>query len=651
MAALVEGLALVALCGGVASTSGGLILGMLGALRPGPFLIAIPVATYSLVVVWRADGDSSNESRLVFGRSVGALGALAAGVGVAVVLSIGAQTRPLADGYEAAAVLVAETASRTGSLENGLGFVVDGAVDVVAPGLRDDGRRWTVDGPRGGAALLTAARWAGPAGGPVLWALLAGLLIVLMYLLAAERLHPATAFLMAAGLGLNPLLWFGTHGMSAAVPAAVLAVGGTWLLILAASEGRVVQGAIAGFTLGSTAMVMPEGWFLPVAAAVFLLAEESGSGRDSLVLKRRSRRFGLAVLGGSLVALSVAAMDAVVSYGLGSVASRVAPAAVGVVVAGGVMRRWGTAGSRPRPARVREGALAVAVVLAAGAAFRLLRDPAGVQAVQDVANRLAAGVGVDMLETSAARHLVFGWLRQHVGLITLLVGSAGLVAMGLVGLRTRDPWLRIPMVMMLVAGGAVMVAPIAVPVQPDGIGVLLPVVLPGLLIGAGFLIDRWWRSSTAGAVGALLTVVALFAFPAWRVQQIGQLFPQDGARAGVESMCAALPADAAVLVIDGNEGEAIGTQVAASVRSFCAVPAAHAGPDLDPADLEAFRLLAGDAGRSLYLVATEPFPLGEGGPVVAKTGELTFTRWVRTVTSYPESTELVVWPIGISVAQ
>ncbi len=651
MAAFVDGMALVAVCGVVASANVGLILGMLGALRPGPFLIAAPVAAYSLVVLWRADRGLSDGSRPAPGRSAGATGAIAAGLAITVLLSIGAQTRPLADGDEAGSVLVAETASRTGSLANHLGFVVGGEVEVDAPGLRDDGRRWTLDGPRGAAVLLTAVRWAGPASGPMLWAFLAGLLVVLMYLLTVQRLRPAIALLMAAGLGLNPLLWFGSRGISAAVPAAVLAAGGTWLLILAASDGRVVQGAIAGLTLGTTALLVLGGWFLPVAAGVFLLVEESGSWHDSLVLKRRSRRFGFAVLGGALAAVTVAGIDALASYGLGSVAARVTPAVVGAVFAGAVMRRLWVAGWRPGPARLREGALAIAVLLAGGAALRLLRDPAGIPAVHDVATRLAAGEGVDMLDVSATRHLVFGWLRQHAGLITLLVGSTGLIWMGLAGVRIRDPGLRIPVIVTLVAGGAVLAAPPAVPVQPDGIAVLLPVVLPGLLMGAGFLIDRLWGRGMAGAVGALITAVALLAVPTFRVQQVTHLFPQDDAMAGVESMCAELPADAAVLVIEADEGEGIGRHIAASLRSFCAVPAAHAAPNLDPAGLENFRLLAGDAGKSLFLVATEPFPLGETGPAVAKTGELTFTRWVRTVTRYPDATEAVMWPIGIAVAQ
>ena len=68
--------------------------------------------------------------------------------------------------------------------------------------------------------------------------------------------------------------------------------------------------------------------------------------------------------------------------------------------------------------------------------------------------------------------------------------------------------------------------------MPDGLGVLLPVVIPGLLVGAGFLVDHWWSRRDLAVAGAVVAAVALLVVPGWRLRDVVPLQPQDGAYDG-----------------------------------------------------------------------------------------------------------------------
>ena len=130
------------------------------------------------------------------------------------------------------------------------------------------------------------------------------------------------------------------------------------------------------------------------------------------------------------------------------------PLAATVVVVGAVMRLLWNTGVRPGFTYLREGAVLTAVVLAALATYRIVRDPAVYRGCQGRCRATRrTGIPVDGLSESATRHLVFGWLRESAGLITLLLGAVGLVWMGLTSLSTRDPGLRVPMIATILAGG------------------------------------------------------------------------------------------------------------------------------------------------------------------------------------------------------
>ena len=631
------------------ATTAGLVLGLLDALAPGPFGIVTVVAAYSLFAVWeQGDRGRRGPPTVHPGVAIGAVLALVIGIALAAVVGWTGQSRPLADGYESAHVLVAEQAARSRTLDHPVGFTDDISVaNDVAGMVVIDGLQ-TVDAPRGFTAILTAARWSGGRGIPIVMAVLAGLFVFLVYLLAAQRLRPATALLVATASGLSPVLWLAVRGVSPALLAAVVTVGGLWLFVMAASEGSILQGAVAGFVLGSAALISFEGWYVPVAAAAFLVFEESGSWHDSLVLRRRTRRLSLAAVAATIPPLVLAGIDREMIGRLNEVLVVFVPLTAAVVGLGAVMRLLWNTGVRPGFTYLREAAVLVAVVLASAAAYRILRDPASIESVTEAAVQLAVGTPVDALPESVARHLIFGWLRESAGLITLLLGAIGLVWMGLTSLSTRDPGLRVPMIALILAGGLTLARPRAVPVMPDGLGVLLPVVIPGLLVGAGFLVDHWWSRRDLAVAGAVVAAVALLVVPGWRLRDVALLQPQDGAYEGVVDICDRLPPDAALLVIAGPTTPDIGRLLAPAVGAVCDVPAAYGDNELSAAAFVRYRGLAGDAGKSLYVIATEPFPLGEDGPAVAKTGDFTFEGWVRTITQFPSDTQLVSWPIGIA---
>lgn len=634
----------------VAAMAGGLLLARFDLLRPGPFLIVAAVFAYTLYAVWVQGNRRGRSERTPPGIAVAAVIAGLLGLTLGIFLGATGQLRPLGDGYEAAHVLTAVSASSSGGLVHDLTFTDDPSVGHAVDGMLSEDGTWTVRAPRGWTVLLAAFRWLGDRGPAIGVGCMAGLSVFFMFGLAAQRLRPETALLTAVALGLSPVLWLSARGLHAAVAACAISLGGLWLLVAAASEGSILQGVVAGIAVGSAALVFYEGWMLPVAAAVFLVAEEAGGWRDSLLMRRRTRRFAVAVMGGAIPVLVLAAFDLAAVGELDTVSVRFVPALAAVVGVAAALRLVWNTGVTPGFSFLREAVLAVALLLVAGAAYRLLRDPAQIDVVRRAAVGLASGDPVESLPRSATPHLVFGWLQLHLGSVTLLLGSVGLVWMGLSSVVTRDPGLRLPMIASLVAGGLTMAFPLAVPVQPDGVGVLLPIVLPGLLVGAGFVIDRWWDRRDFAIAGAVIAGAALLVVPGWRLQETAFHFPQDGAGDGVIAICDGLPPDAAVLVIEGPEAPESGRLLAPAIRSICGVPAAYTTIDLSVTDFEQFQGRAGEAGKSLYVIANEPFPLGDLGPGVAKSGDFVYESWEPTITAYPAASVVRSWPIGIAPA-
>ena len=141
----------------------------------------------------------------------------------------------------------------------------------------------------------------------------------------------------------------------------------------------------------------------------------------------------------------------------------------------------------------------------------------------------------------------------------------------------------------------------------------LPAVIPGFLIAGAAALDWAWaragvlRIAAAGATVALLGVTAYSTLPMARVPS------HRPALAEVETVCQALPPDAAILLVD-NAGSARGGYQM-TFRAFCDVPAI--GLERPTAEvLEEVASEVDDNGHTLYVASYDPtaVPWSDGPP-------------------------------------
>jgi NHL repeat len=146
-------------------------------------------------------------------------------------------------------------------------------------------------------------------------------------------------------------------------------------------------------------------------------------------------------------------------------------------------------------------------------------------------------------------------------------------------------------------------------IYPDQVWAMrryLPVVIPGLLVSAGYLLHLLWRQRNAdpvhraggyvaiGLTALLVAWPAVVTHPMWAVRTgVPQL-------AQVEAVCDRIGDDAAVVALGTS---AIGSYTQ-TMRSFCEVPS-QAMADPSPAQLAEVRANVEATGRTLYVISEE----------------------------------------------
>jgi hypothetical protein len=287
------------------------------------------------------------------------------------------------------------------------------------------------------------------------------------------------------------------------------------------------------------------------------------------------------------------------------------------------------------------------------------------------------GLTVDPTRTYAEQTLY--WLLWYVGLPAVLLGAAGVALVLSRSLRTlltwRDPsgvWRLWALPAAIICGGtaAVLWAPDITPDQPWASRRLVVFAIPGLIVcglwAASWLArrarDRGAGRLTAGVTGVfccaamlLPTVASTFGLGLSHTGQAGALRPVvqqgmalDHLGAGqldaVRAMCARIPRDASVLIVDYPTA----AQFAQVVRGMCGVPTAwtHGGA-VSSVDNLVGAISA--TGRQPVLLAGTRQQLAAFGGSPQRVLDLTTTGDPHELTQLPTSPEVVRYRVWMTL--
>jgi Dolichyl-phosphate-mannose-protein mannosyltransferase len=438
--------------------------------------------------------------------------------------------------------------------------------------------------------------------------------LLAFYGLARQFTGRAWALAATAALAVSlPLVYFSRNPYSEPVTLLFLA-GGLALLAEAVRRDRAWVYGLAGLVLGSSTLARIDGFFfllaVPIFAVVALAAAPAGRRR------RVAGQVGAALAGVAAPAAAAVANLANLSptyfRALGgelrlTLAAMAAVAALGAVVVAlawrtRLLQRAAAATGRWLPAA---GAAAVVVVAAVGASRPLwyvghTANPEPSQPGYIEFLQRAGGQAVDGTRTYAEQTIA--WLSWYWGPVTVALGVLGVAAGVHRLLRRGDLRLVAPLGMFLPAA----VLYLSVPATPDQVNAMrrfLPVVVPGLLLGAAVALGLLARRSRAALAVAAALACLMVLFPAAvgaRVFTVRHGVPQ---LAEVRNLCAHLPADAALVATGG-----LATTYQQTARSNCdGVPVAGlAAERVSAASLGRIAAAAAAHQRRLYLVTMDP---------------------------------------------
>ena len=287
----------------------------------------------------------------------------------------------------------------------------------------------------------------------------------------------------------------------------------------------------------------------------------------------------------------------------------------------------------------------------------------------------AQSLPVDPTRTYAEQTLY--WLIWYIGLPTVLLGAFGLAVVVRRCLRAlltwQDPagvWRAwgLPLAMICAGSAVVLWAPDIVPDQPWASRRLIVIAIPGMIIFALFAAswlarrarDRGARPLTAAVAGlfcaaAMLvpTVSTTFGLGLSHTGKSGGLKPVAqglaltrtgvGQVSAVRQLCAAVPDDAAVVIVD----VATAQEFSQVIRGRCGVPVAWmAGRSVAAVDSVLSAISA--AGRRPLLMAASERQLAAYGGAPVRVLDLATTQDPRDLTQLPTSLQPVRYQIWLT---
>jgi hypothetical protein len=487
----------------------------------------------------------------------------------------------------------------------------------------------------------------------------------LLALFGLARRFTGDGFALAATAALAvslPMIEFSRDAYTEPL-ALLLLFGGLSVLWRAVESGRPAEFALAGLTAGATAMSRIDGYLplLAFAAVGFCYAARAVPGRRAAALRALAALLAAMAPPAALGFLDVARLSPVyydhsrreILTSLKVLALALAAGAALVAVCWAVRRSRQVVAGRPRVWLARAGLVAVPAFFALLATRPLwltsYETPRPGEGCTPYVMIVQAETGLPNQPCRLYDEFTVHWLAWYFGWPVVLLAVFGLAL--LVHRAVRDADLRL-LGPVTITTAMCLVYLVHARITPDQVWAMrryLPVVLPGLLAAAAYLLAREWDrprrwARPLAAAGALVLVggPALISHPMELVRQdAGQLDR-------VEALCRQVGGSGAVLAL----GENTGAPYQQTVRATCGVPAhglglSH-GVDLDLVrpDLIAVRTAAAAHGRALYVISQEPdlVPWVGATPEPFSTGHL--QRWPSLLTGVPQqpgAADLRLW--------
>jgi hypothetical protein len=504
--------------------------------------------------------------------------------------------------------------------------------------------------------ILAAGFWTGGVSGAVLMAPLLGAAAVLTFGgLVARLAGPRWAPLAALALALSLPEQFTSRSTYSEPAAQILFLGGLCLILDAlATDGRAsrVLTALGGLALGLTVLVRIDGIsdILPVIpyCGLLLVGRRPQAGPLLAGPLLAGTGAGAAYGGIDAVVLSRPYVDSI----SGSLRPLGLVAAAALVATGAGVAWWRRRGLPDVRGTWLPGAAAgLAVLVMAAFAVRPWVQTVHGQ-VTPLARRVMAGYQqADHLPVDPTRlyyELSLDWVFWYIGVPAVVLGTLGAALLARRCLRGEAPGWALP----LLSFGWIIVATLArpgiTPDQPWASRRLVPGVLPGFLLlaawAAGWLL-AWLRRRGAVPVlrrGAAVLCAAALVVPA-AVTTFGLSFTGAGGLgtkttyageiAAVDGLCAAIPADASVVIVN----YATASRLVQAVRGMCGVPAARLFLP-QPASVQAVVAGIRQAGRRPVLLAGQQRQLTPFGGPVRQVMALRSTADAHPLTRPPTST-------------
>jgi hypothetical protein len=514
--------------------------------------------------------------------------------------------------------------------------------------------------------VLSAAFWAGgvawaTAVSPVLGA--CGVLAFggLVARLAGPRWAPLGALVLALAM---PEMFTSRSDYSEPLTQ-LLFLGGLCLVVDALNRdgtGARVTAALGGLALGLTLLVRIDGASdaLPLIPYIGLL-----------LLGRRPQ--ALPLLGGLAVGTVYGLLDGFkLSYPyLDSIRSSLDPLGlVVVVVAAGTVAAVAVLWRRGVPATwgkwLPNAAAVVAVLVAVGFTIR-----PSVQVVRQTQTKFAESImahyqRLNHLPVDPTRiyaELSMDWVFWYVGVPAVVLATLGAALLARRCLRGEAPltW-TLPLVIFAWTIVVTLYRPAITPDQPWASRRLVPAVLPGVILlavwGLSWIIGRLRKMDLGqvvyGGLGFCLLAALLLpgTITSFGVSvKSGSLVAGGtalkttyrGEVAAVSSLCAAIPANSSVIIVDSGTAGPF-TEV---VRGMCGVPTAALTSDSQPRVRQAISGIV-SAGRRPVLLANQPSVLAPYGTTARLVMRLRTTMDASNLTTPPTTVQPYRWNIWMS---
>jgi hypothetical protein len=515
--------------------------------------------------------------------------------------------------------------------------------------------------------ILAGGFWIGGAAAATAMAPVLGALAVLTFgglaaRLAGPRWAPLAALILAIALPMQ----FTSRSTYSEPAAAILFLGGLCLVtdsLRAGGRGSRVIAALGGLALGMTLLVRIDGAsdILPVIPYIGLL-----------LISRRPQ--ALPLLGGLAAGGIYGAVDGLVlshPY-LASIRSSLIPLAlltavvlIGTGAAVLLLRRRGLPAVRGNLLPNAASVLAFAVL--AGFAVRpyvqTVHGPATASSVPAMAIWQRAD-GLPIQPTRLYYEISLHWVFWYIGVPAVLLGTLGAALLARRCLRGRAPLWTLPLITFAWAIVTTLYRPAIVPDQPWASRRLVPAVLPGFILLAVWALrwfHGWLREQGYGRRGPAAAVAlgsAVLVLPA--AQTTLGLGIRDGGPLGlrpavaglaftptyqgevqaVHGLCAAIPGDAAVVIVDTPIADNF-TQL---IRGMCGVPVAWIH---DPGVSAVSHVVRGirQSGRQPVLLGARRRQLKPYGAAPRKIMALHTTQDSHTLINPPRAT----WKLTINI--